>query len=109
MKANEDPLRRHSLHKRSSFTDRLQERGIAGPQFAAVTNYLYVRLFGTDASGLRKRFSIPPTAKVRDSLPAEDLAKVVLTESRVATILEDPSVRITEAIDRVAIFLVTMP
>ena len=109
MNTNDDPLRRHSLQKRSNFTDRLQERGVSGPQYAAVTNYIYVRLFGTDANGLRKRFSIPLKGNIRDGLPAEDLAKVVITESRVATMLEDPTVKITEAIDRVAVFFVTMP
>ena len=110
MKEERGPLRRHSLRNRVVWTDSLKERGVkSGSEFARYTNDVYRGLFGTDAKGLRRQLAIPKNVPVRDGLPGEWLALLVLTESRIAILLGDQNISVTEAITRVVTYFVTMP
>lgn len=83
-------IRQHGKQIRRGFTDTLKERGISlGWQYAQITDVTNQHILGGAARKIKRDRGLPENAKLRDHLPANELAYTMASEALATERIED--------------------
>lgn len=81
LQSRRQSIRNRGKMVRNTYTETLKNHGCDKPSdYARATNSIYLGLYGTDATGLRREHNLPDKANIRDHMSEVGLAATLLSE-----------------------------